>query len=353
MGKSAANLQQVADHAGVSIATVSRVARGIGQVSAETRERVTQAIAELGFRPNHLGRALVNRRHAAIGVVLPGLSGPYHSEVIAGFEEEAVKADLSVLILGTHLLRESAELVIDLTARVDGMAVVGGSVPDAVVDAVAARGCPVVQLAGALRPGVATIRTESVEATRGITRHLLVDHGFTRLGFVGTPNGSPDGNDRWRGFCLAHKDARRRFRGKPIEVGHDQPGGLLGAERLFGGEEKPPEAVVCVNDEIAMGVLVGALGRSMKVPDDVAIVGFDDIPAAALTTPGLTTIKQPMRELGARSARRLREAIDTGEPGGDDILPTELVIRSSCGCPPDPAAAKDDPGISARPVPIP
>jgi LacI family transcriptional regulator, galactose operon repressor len=349
MRKKSVNLEEVAAHAGVSTATVSRVARGIGQVSAATREKVTAAIAELGFRPSHLGRALAARRHGALGLVFPGLSGPYYSEVIAGFEEEAVASRLSVLILGTHLLREAHELVLDMADRVDGIGVIGGSVPDSVVDTLLTRDCPVVQLAGSHRDGVVTVRSEGTEAVRALTHHLLVDHGYRRLAFVGNPTGSPDGQARWDGFRQAHRDAGLPVPRTPVRVGHDQPGGLVAAEAMFTGTRRP-RAVVCVNDESALGVLVAALGRGLSVPEDVAITGFDDVPAAALTAPELTTVRQPIRELGARTVRALRAAID-GEPvTGDHILPTRVVIRASCGCPPAPpeAAARRRPAARRR-----
>jgi LacI family transcriptional regulator len=331
MRKKGANLEEVAAHAGVSTATVSRVARGVGQVSAATRDKVNAAIAELGFRPNHVGRALASRRHGALGVVFPGLSGPYYSEVIAGFEEEAVASQLSVLILGTHLLKEAQDLVLDMADRVDGIAVLGGSVPEAVVDALVASECPVVQIAGSHRGDVPTVRSEGVEATRALTRHLIVEHEYGRLAFVGNPTGSPDGQARWEGFRLAHRDAGRPVPRVPVRVSLDQPGGLLAAEKLFSGG-KAPRAVVCVNDESAIGVMVGALGRGLSVPGDVAITGFDDVPAAALTAPGLTTVGQPIRELGAGTVRALRAVIDGETVASDRILPTRVIIRGSCGC---------------------
>jgi LacI family transcriptional regulator len=333
LGKKAASLHEVAAHAGVSIATVSRVARGIGQVAPATRERVAAAIAELGFRPSHFGRALVEGRHSALGVVFPGLSGPYHSEVIAGFEEQAVAARMSVLILGTHLLSEARELVLTMSERVDGIAVMGGSVPDDVVDTLNDMGCPIVVLAGDPRPGIPVVRTESLAPTRALTTHLLRDHGYRRLCFVGNPIGSPDATARWHGFQQAHRDAGVAVPRQPQRFGHDKPSGLIAAETLLSAK-KLPEAMVCVNDECAFGVLIGLLGRGVRVPDDVAITGFDDLPAAALTKPGLTTVRQSMRELGARSVRVLCAVINGADVPDDEVLSSDVVIRSSCGCPP-------------------
>lgn len=333
MRKKVVTVQEVAEHAGVSTATVSRVARGIGQVSDTTKARVNAAIDELGFRPSHLGRALAARRHGALGVVLPGLSGPYHSEVIAGFEQEAIRSRLSVLILGTHLLNEARDLVLDMADRVDGIAVLGGSIPDYVVDALLTRNCPVVQLAGRPRAGMATIRVEGTAPVRELTRHLIVDHGYDRLAFVGARAGSPDASARWRGYRLAHEDAGLPLPDEAIAVAHDQPGGMIAAKTLFDGRT-PPRAVVCVNDETALGILVSALSRGMSVPGDVAITGFDDVPVAALTAPSITTVRQPMRELGRRTVLALQCAIDGVPTLEDEVLSAQVVTRTSCGCTP-------------------
>ncbi|MBO0882759.1 MAG: LacI family DNA-binding transcriptional regulator, partial [Mycobacterium sp.] len=204
MSKKSVTIQEIADHVGVSIATVSRVARGFDQISPATREKVLAAISELGYRPNHLGRALVERRHAAVGIVFPGLAGPYYSEVIQGFQEDAAAAWLSVLILGTHLLRESADLVLSMADRVDGLAITGGTVPDQVLDTLTARGVPIVQMAGMPRRGVPTVRSQNVSSMEQLTTHLISKHGYENLAFVGNPTGSPDVSERWEGFCQAH-----------------------------------------------------------------------------------------------------------------------------------------------------
>ncbi|GAB3591868.1 LacI family DNA-binding transcriptional regulator [Angustibacter peucedani] len=335
-----ATLRQVAERAGVSIATVSRVVRGVDSVSDETRQRVEEAVAALEFRPNQRARALASRRHHALGVVFPGLSGPYYSEVIAGFEAEAVASQLSVLILGTHLLEHSRRLVLDMADRVDGIAVMGGSVPDDVVQALVEARCPVVQLAGGTVAAVPQVRTEGADPVRELTRHLIQDHDYERLAFVGNPVGSPDAADRWRGFQQAHRDLGVAVPRHPLRAAHDQAGGLVAADKLLAMRTRP-RAAVCVNDETAIGMLITLLGRGIRVPQDVALTGFDDLPAASLTAPALTTVRQQVRELGSRTVRMLRTAIDGGlDPRAEVVLPTEVVRRASCGCAPEhPAAA--------------
>ena len=341
MGRSSATVREVARRANVSIATVSRVARGIGQVAPETRDRVLAVIEEVGYRPSHLGQALAARRHAALGIVFPGLSGPYYSEVIHGFEVEAVAARQSLLILGTHLLSHSDDQVLELAGRVDGLAVFGGTVADATVRKLWGERVPTVLLARHPIDGVPTVRAENLRSTVALTLHLLRDHGYAPLAFVGNPTNSPDVTDRWRGFLEAHRQAGVAPIEEPTRVGLDQVAGLLGATRLLAGE-RPPRALVCANDEIALGAYGAAAARGIAIPDALAITGWDDIPLARLVSPPLSTVRQPMRELGARTARTLLARIRgerDAEP--DAMLPTEVVIRGSCGCRYDRVPAAD------------
>ncbi|SEG95559.1 LacI family transcriptional regulator [Nonomuraea solani] len=331
-GKRGATLQEIAQEIGVSVATVSRVARGVGQVSDDTRRRVLAAIERHDFRPSRLGSGLAKRSHGALGIVFPGLSGPYYSEVIGGFEEEAVRAQLAVVILGTHLLRESDELVRDTAARVDGLAVMGGVLPDDVVDRLRDRGDPVVLLASRPRAGVPTVRVENVSAFDRLTRHLLADHGYDRLAFVGDPGSSPDADYRWQGFTQAHRHAGAGAPAEPVRVGLTQSEGFIAVNRLLAAGP-PPRALVCANDETAIGAVLALLDRGHRVPQDVAVTGFDDIPMAGLPVSGLTTVHQPMRELGRETARLLLRDIEGTVPAAvDRVLETQLVIRGSCGC---------------------
>lgn len=327
-------VREMARLAGVSVATVSRVCNGTGQVSEALRRRVLASIEAHGYRPDHRGQALAARRHNAVGLVFPGLGGPYFGELIQGFESEAVQARASVHILCTHLREDSDEQVIEMARRVDGLAVIGGTVADATVRLLAA-GLPVVTLAGTGPGGVPSIRAENRDAMRALTAHLLVVHGRTDLVFVGNPDRSPDVRERWHGFRAAHTELGLTVRRRPVRVDMRQEDGVSAADGLL--RRRPvPQAVVCANDETALGVLVGVLGAGVQVPADIVITGFDDVPMAAVVSPGLTTVRQPIRELGAETARQLLRAAGgsggTAPPGC--VLPTELVIRRSCGCAP-------------------
>jgi LacI family transcriptional regulator, galactose operon repressor len=327
MGNSRVTVRRVAEMAGVSPATVSRVSRGSTQVSPELRDRVLRVIEEHGYKPSHFGRALAERRHGALGLVFPGLSGPYFSELIQGFESEALETGDSVLLLASHSRADTDATVIDLADRVDGMAIHGGTVSLAAIERIAEQ-VRVVVMASEAGPAHASVSADNTIVEK-LTRHLLVDHGYRRLAFVGTPDGSPDVTIRWESFLAAHRATDREPPAEPVRVGLQQSDGAIAGRQLLTGDDRP-DAVVCANDETALGLLLWSLGHGFRVPQDVAITGFDDMPMAALVRPDLTTVRQPIRELAATTARLLADPL--GQPAGDIVLPTDLMLRGSCGC---------------------
>ena len=292
MTNARANIYAVAARAGVSIATVSRVQRGVGPVSSETRQRVLRAIEELRYTPNSSGRALANRRHGAMGIVFPDLSGPYYSEVILGVEGAMVAAGQSLFILGTYDREHAAELVLDLMSRVDGMIVMGRTVDDETVRALEGGRVPLVLLARPPVDDIPSVRAEGVTPALALTRHLLA-HGHSKLAFVGDPASSPDAEERWRGFVQAHDDEGADGPEPPWAAAFGEAAGRKAAgEALDAGAT----ALVCASDEIALGAYGAARTRNLKVPQDIAITGWDDIQLARFVSPTLTTVRQPMRE---------------------------------------------------------
>lgn len=328
----ASTIYEVARRAGVSIATVSRVQRNERLVAAPTRDRVHRAIADLDYRPSMVARSLAHGRHDATGIVFPDLSGPYYSAVILGYEEASAADGRSVLILATHRRGRIEEQVLGLADRVDGIVLMGQTVRDAVVVELAARGHPTVVLA---RPAIGdadSIRTESRSSARALVAHLL-GHGHRSIAFLGDPTASSDAAQRWLGFRDAHRDARQPARRDAIRCGYREAEGRGAARHLLRGRRRPT-AIVAANDEIAMGVLDAARGLHISVPEDLAVTGWDDIPAARHVAPALTTVRQPMEGLGRLAAGLLHERLTgTRTVPRHEVLPTELVVRSSCGCP--------------------
>lgn len=326
-----ATIYEVASRAGVSIATVSRAHRKAELVAPATRERVQRAAAELDYRPSRLGRSLARGRHDATGIVFPDLSGPYYSAVILGYEDASAAEGQSVLILATHGREASSAQVLDLADRVDGIVLFGRTVDDEVVAELERRRVPVVLLARTSAGNADSVRAESRSSARALTAHLL-EHGYERVAFLGDPHGSPDAAERWLGFTDAHRALERRPWRPAVACSFREADGRGAAAELLAGIDRP-EAIVCANDEIAMGVLEAARATRLNVPTDLAVTGWDDIPAARHLAPPLTTVRQPMLELGRRAAELLRDRITTHRTVPlHEVLPTELVVRSSCGC---------------------
>jgi LacI family transcriptional regulator len=333
MARSTPTLHEVAKAAGVSIATVSRVIHGGRGVSDVLRQRVQRAVDELGYRPSHSGRALQQRRHSAIGIVFPGLYGPYYSEVIHGIEAVAIEHRIAVMILGTHLLDGASDHVMSLADRTDGLAVLGGTLDAEELGRLAALGKPLVLMAQHQALDLPTCRVDNRSSTRELTDHLLTAHALSHLVFVGNTDNSPDVSDRWQGFVDA---LSARGVAKPdgpipsgLEVDHGRRAGLA-----ILSQADRPDGIVCANDEVALGVLSAARSLGVRVPDDVAVTGWDDIPLATHAHPPLTTVRQPTRELGAQTARVLVDLINGVEAPRDVAqLPTTPVYRRSCGCP--------------------
>ncbi|WP_336215226.1 LacI family DNA-binding transcriptional regulator [Nonomuraea sp. LPB2021202275-12-8] len=320
-------IYEVARRAGVSIATVSRALRGTGPVAARTREKVLKAVEELNFTPSRLGVSLAEGRHAANGIVFPDLAGPYYTQVLLGYEEVASELGRSVVILSTKGRTRVHELVRDLAGRVDGLLVFGHTVSDAQVAELVGVGMPLVFVSREPLPGADTLRSENTASARALAGHLL-GHGYERFTFLGAPLATGDDVDeRWQGVRSVLGGAIEAVpTGEyTVECGYDA------ALRLLRSAARP-RAVVCSDDEVALGVLLAAEELGLAVPDDLAVTGWDDIMAARHARPALTTIRQPMRELGARAARALDELI-TGarDTPAHLVLTTELVVRASCG----------------------
>ena len=329
MPRTTSTIYQVARRAGVSIATVSRVQANHRAVTPQTRARVREAIDELGYRPSRSARQLAGQRHDATGIVFPDLSGPYYSEVILGYEERASEAGLAVFILGTRGQARANQQVEELADRVDGLLVMGRTVDDEVVQRTESAGVPVVMLARPPAGNADTVRAENVASASALTEHLI-DHRVRSFTFLGDPHASPDASERYAGFAAALR-ARGMPVPSPVPTMFRESDGYAATSALLADLE-PHSAIVAANDEIAIGAIRAARGRGLRIPHDIAITGWDDISLAEHVSPGLTTVRQPLRALGATAASLLIERIcgDRTEPH-HLVLETELVVRGSCG----------------------
>lgn len=330
-----ATIYSVAERAGVSIATVSRVLAGGATVAPRTRDRVMAAARELDYRPQGAARSLAVRRAEAHGIVMDELTGPYHTGLLVGYESMAAEQGQSVILRITETVGAPASadrwerLVRQLAGRVDGLVIGSPRIPDDVIAAVA-RTVPVVLVGRAAVPGCDVVRTENRSAAEELVGHLLAT-GRRRPVFVGDPDGSIDVTERYDGYLAACRAAGVDAR-DPIRVPLTEAAGQHLVRR------PPPalvdaDALVCANDELALALQWGRQRQDVDVPGRLAVVGWDDVLAARYIAPGLTTVRQPVRELGRTAAELLHHRVAGAALRPTPVvLPSELVHRGSC-CP--------------------
>jgi LacI family transcriptional regulator len=316
-----ATIYAVAERAGVSIATVSRVLADSGLVAESTRQKVLGAIDELDYLPSGAARSLAVRYHDTFGLVLPELSGPYYAELLIGFEGRAAALKKSVMLVLAGTSEDRHRAVRTLASRVDGVAVLGSATANG-----ARATKPLVVIAGPAGSGIEAVAAENVESARDLTEHLL-HHGRTRLLFVGDPQGAHDVHERHEGFVAAHHD-RGMTPAEPVAVEFREEEGAAVAARIVAGE-LDTDGLVCGNDELALAIMSGLQEGGVDVPGDIAVVGWDDVMASRYVRPALTTVRQPVQQVGALAADRLHQLVTGTAPSAQrQVLPTEVVIRS-------------------------
>ncbi|MGP9537140.1 LacI family DNA-binding transcriptional regulator [Brachybacterium sp. AOP43-C2-M15] len=328
--KRAATIYAVARKAGVSTATVSRTLAGSEKVAPRTRQLVLDAVRDLNYLPDGAARALAGRRTNALGLVLPDIDGPYYSALLVAFEMAASELGLSVVISLAGQGGDPERAVRVLAGNVDGIAFMARSTAEDRLIADIARRKPVLTAARARIPGQDALYAENQQAAARLTGHL-VEAGRRRLAFLGRPELNSDIGARHRGVENALEAAG--LAPAPVyEVDSVEAQGVLMARRIV-DEGLDLDAVICGNDELALALMHELQDLGVDVPGRIAVTGWDDVLAARYVRPGLTTVAQPVGELGALAARRLVALIDGGEPLEEPVvLPSRIVHRGSCGC---------------------
>ncbi|WP_406454373.1 LacI family transcriptional regulator [Streptomyces sp. NBC_00876] len=349
---SAPTVYDVAERSGVSIATVSRVYRTPESVRAQTRERVLEAARELGYVPSGNARGLASRTTGVLGLCFPDYADPdaeadaeadsdaddavmlYSDQIIRGMERAARRHGYALLIAAS-LEGGPESLVAKVAGRVDGFAVLAQTVPTEDLEVISRR-LPVVMLAGPREiDHLDHIVVANADGERELTRHLIEDHGLRRLAFVGGDTDSPDAEARFRGFRQACGDAGLPVPDEPAfrTTMMKQAEGALAADALLDREGERPEAMLFANDQMAVGALRALARRGVRVPQDMAVTGFDGIPLSRIVQPPLTTVRQPIRQLGEQAVELLVQRLNNS--GRDPVsltLPVSLIRRRSCGC---------------------
>ncbi len=331
----------VAQEAEVSYATVSRVINNGAHVRPEKRERVLRAMAKLGFTVNQQARSLRAGRSQVIGLLVHDLGTSYIGEIIRGIEAELSAASYDLMLYTTHRRKTKEATYVSAITRgmADGLLLVLPRNPEAYLESLRQRHFPYVLIdhQGIDETGPAVGAT-NWQGAYDATQHLL-GLGHRRIGFITGQVEMGCARDRLAGYRAALAAAGVPADPALVREGDFfQPHGFAGARALL-ALPQPPSAIFASNDVSAFGVMEAVRDAGKRLPDDMSIVGFDDIPQAAQVNPTLTTVRQPLEQMGRTAARMLLEIIgDPDRPAARVELPTELIVRASTRPPKDRAS---------------
>jgi len=343
-------IYDVANHAGVSIASVSRVLNDQRSPRAETRDRVMRAVRELSFVPDGAARALSNGLKEVVAAVFRrGGETPFEDEdesllfidvINRGIEVAAQRRGFDVLMSSVGIHDENVPTrIAAIAGKADGLILHDRMLSAAGLGRLAGM-VPILTLAGSPTPASMNVRCDNESGMRALVRHLVIDHGYRSLAYLSGNADSPDNRARAQAFEAEAAAAGARIQSGPGWQGnYSASGGAQVIASLLGGGGELPRAVVCANDQTALGAMHALARRGIDVPRDVAVTGFDDVPVARHLHPPLTTVRQPIKELGATAFDVLHARISAGGGAPDVVLPVRLVVRESCGCAHDPRSA--------------
>lgn len=342
MAKKRVSIKDIAEAAGVSHPTVSRALRGQGRMSDTTRTRILTLAEEMGYTPNLIARGLVMQRTNSIGLVVTNIGDPFHSEIIRGVER-VVRDNQYSLFLGSTTADPDQEMQVVRSFQeryVDGIIVSSSQVGDLYADLLNELGIPIVLINNhAEGNNIHSVSHDDYAGGRKMMEHLL-NQGYRRIAYLG--------NEQQAG--RAHQARRRAWQTALAEIGVEEqvtadapdyriPSGVVGTERLLEKAHqvwaRPPEAIFCYNDLVAIGAINALRARGLNVPEDVAVAGFDDLAVVAYIEPALTTLHQPRYEMGIRAIEMLLTLLETDPASRRQKQPTdihyvgELMVRRS------------------------
>ena len=328
----AATIKDVAREARVSVASVSRALNGGGGVTAETGERIRAAADRLRYIPHAAARMLITRRSNTIGALLPDLYGEFFSELIRGIDQAARARGLHLLVSSSHDGAEDAAAALRaMQGRVDGMLILSERVDTAFLHANLPKALPAVLLNSALQGAeYDVINVDNYAGACAMVRHLL-DVGHGSVAHITGPAGNFDAQQREKGYRAA---MTKWAPTKPLNIVAgdftEASGYRAGCELL--AQEARPRAVFAANDMMAVGCLSAFRQAGVRVPQDVALAGFDDIPVARYVSPQLTTVRVSIADLGRNALERLAALLENPDQSAvADTLGCEIVVRESCG----------------------
>lgn len=329
--KNKVTIADIATKADVSISTVSRVLNDTAPVAAETRQAVLDAMQALNYQPNMFARGLASGQSLTVGVLTQHIHSPLYASLIRGILEGMDHSPYTPLFVDGYWQQEREERLVETLLRrhVDGLIVLGGSLPAETLRETA-RQVPLIVF-GHNVPGLENrcLQLDDYEGAYRATEHLIA-LGHRRIAHVTGNLDHADAVARREGYLQALRDNRIEPIPELVAEGeYTEQSGLLALEMLF-GRGRTFSAVFAANDESAYGVRLALYRRGIRVPQDISLVGFDDIPSSAYTTPPLTTVRQPAAEIGLAAAEAILKLMQD-KPFDLPQIPMELIIRESTG----------------------
>ena len=333
------SLHEVAKRAGVSTATVSRTINRPADVDPKTAERVWKAIRELDYLPNIQARSLVSGRSRILGLIVSDITNPFFPELLKEFENLSIEHDYEILVSSTNYDAARMEICVRrmLQRKVEGVAIMTSEMSKSFIDEFSRRNVPLVFLdVGVPKDRISNVRVDYRAGIAQAVEHLL-SLGHRRIAFVSGPQAVKSARIRRSAFLGALAKAGIGEAERLVEESdHTVEGGLLAMERLL-GIARPPTAVLASNDVTAIGALRAIRRSGLHVPQDVSVVGFDDIQLAQYTDPPLTTVRFPRDEIARQAFHALLYHLESA-PGGASapppqaqIVKTQLIVRESTG----------------------
>ncbi|MDY7039757.1 MAG: LacI family DNA-binding transcriptional regulator [Chloroflexota bacterium] len=331
----AVSIKDIAREAGVSHSTVSRALTDSPLVKDETKQRIHQLAREMGYSPSAIARGLVTKRTQTIGLVVTTVSDPFVAEVVRGIEETALDHGYNILLCNSNAQpqRELAAVSTLREKRVDGIIVSASRVGNLYLPMLAETGVPIVLVNNEHSASYAySVVTDDEAGGRMATEHLL-DLGHTRIGYISGPEMSSTSANRLRGYrqALQARDLTPDPKWTVPSNGGTR-GGKEGMAHLL-ALSTPPTAVFCYNDMTAIGAMSVARRLGWTVPDQISVIGYDDIPFAAYTNPALTTVEQLKYDMGSLAMKMILDLLGGASSVEDVLLPARLIVRESCAPP--------------------
>lgn len=325
-------MREVAQQAGVSDATVSHVINNTRFVMPETRDRVLAAMSSLNYRPNALARSLRQGKTNTIGLILPDSANPFFAEISRSIEDEAFRLGYSVILCNTERDLKREHFYVDVLSKkqVDGMIFIAAGDQVDSLNFLLGEGIPVVLIDRDLPSReVDAVLSDNQKGGYLATRHLI-DLGHTRIACIAGPSNITPSSERIIGYHMALEESDLPYDEELVLCGDYHPESGMQITKEFLAQDPRPTAIFALNDLMALGALRAAAESGCSVPEDLAIVGFDDIELACYTNPPLTTISQPKEETGIQAVNLLAGRIsDKTLPPRRIVLQPQLIIRGS------------------------